>query len=150
MFRKGKLAYAPTLGFGIPRAPLAEKDGGYELRRLSGGEGFGVQPDLVSPFVDEGIIVTTKTWQEMVAWLCEHWEEDWGAPFKHGEKLVLRFAGDAKAIATALHREMDIGLAEAMDHARDGLAVARIEHASAACRAARTANATLDFDVRSR
>jgi hypothetical protein len=145
-FRRGKLDHA-ALGFGLPRAPLDEKDGGFELRRLSGGEGFGVQADLVSPFVDEGVIVATKTWQEMIAWLCEHWEHDWGMPFKDGEKLVVNFAGDAKAIATALHREMDLGLAEAMEHARGGLTVDRAERASAACRAARVANAALDFDA---
>jgi hypothetical protein len=147
MFRAGKLD-APALGFGIPRAPLvAHKDGTFELRRLSGGEGFGVQADLVSPFVDEGIIVTTKTWQDMIAWLCEHWEGDWGQSFKDGERLVVKFTGDAKAIAAALHREMDVGLMDAMNHARDGFTVGRIDEAAAVCRAARSASATLDFEA---
>jgi hypothetical protein len=150
MFRSGKRD-VPALGFGIPRAPLTGKDGGgFELRRLSGGEGFGVQADLVNPFVDAGVIVATKTWQEMIAWLCEHWEEDWGLSFKSGEKLVVKFDGDAKTIATALHREVELGLAEAMQHAREGLTVDRIARASAACRVARVAGAQLDFDSATR
>src|SRR5438874_12421865 len=109
MFRRGKLSSPQTLGFGLPRAPLHATEGGFELRRLSGGEGFGVQADLVNPFVDEGVIVRTTTWQEMIAWLCEHWQDDWGSALRNGEKLVVKFEGDTKAIATALHREMSIG-----------------------------------------
>lgn len=148
MCRRGKLVEHATLGFGIPRAPLAEKDGGFELRRLSGGEGFGVQPDLANPFVDAGVIVTTKTWQEMIAWLCEHWESDWGAAFEDDEALVVKFSGDTKAIATALHREMGLGLSDAMERARDGLRVEDARAAAAACRAARTASASVDFTIR--
>jgi hypothetical protein len=148
MFRRGKPPHAPTLGFGLPRAPLYEKDGGFELHRLSGGEGFGVQPDLVSPFVDEGIIVRTATWQEMIAWLCEHWQDDWGPAMRKGEKLVVAFRGDTKALATALHHEMSIGLTEAMAHAREGLAIDRIKTAASVCRAARLAGVAIDFDTK--
>ena len=142
--KKGKLPYA--VGFGLPRAQFVRGgDGVLELRGLSGGEGFGVQPDLVNPFVDAGVLAR-GSWQEVVAWLCEHWDfgDAWG---QTKERLHVRFSGDSRAIANALHRELQLGLAEAQTVAAQGITVVSLEKASAVCRAARTAGTQLDFDI---
>jgi hypothetical protein len=137
-----------ALGFGIPKATLAFTDGMFELRALSGGDGFGVQADLVTPFKDEGPLVRTATWQEMFAWLCESWRDDWGAPLKKNEQLRIRFSGgDAHALALALRGELGLGLTDAMTHANDGITARSVKTAAAACRAARSAGSTVDFDA---
>ena len=115
----GQLPHA--LGSGLPRAQFQRgTDGVLELRGLAGGEGFGVQADLVSPFVDAGPLVR-GTWQQIVGWLCEHWDygEVWGT---RGERLRIRFA-DQSIVAQTL------------------------DEAAAACRAARTAGAAVELDV---
>jgi hypothetical protein len=123
LVRKG-LRDSVTLGSGLPRAPLYFRDGAFELHRLSGGEGFGVQPDLVRPFVDEGLLVRAVTWQELIAWLCEHWDAaSWGEPLGRDQQLRLTFT-DGKTLVAAT-----------------------LEVAAGACRAARAANAAVDFDV---
>lgn len=120
LLAKGQLPYA--LGSGLPQATFQHgPDGVLELRGLSGGEGFGVQADLVNPFVDAGPLVR-GTWQQVVAWLCEHW--DYGPPWGHAskERLKVRFA-DKELTA--------LSLAEA----------------AAACREAHRSRAPIDFEV---
>ena len=137
-----------TLGHGLPRAPIHFRDGGFELHALSGGSGFGVQADMVEPFVDEGLVVRVATWQALMAWLCEHWDRaSWGEPLREDESLRLRFDGDRRAVGIALHRELGIGLADALKQAQAGVVAATLEVAAAACRAARAAGAAVDFDV---
>jgi len=144
LLKQGELPHA--LGFGLPRAHFQQgPDGVLELRGLAGGEGFGVQADRVNPFVDAGSLVR-GTWQEIVAWLCEHW--DYGDPWgRSNERLHVRFAGDRKALAMAIHRELQIGLTEAQKRAEQGIAVRTLEDAAAVVRVARTVGAAVDFDV---
>ena len=122
LLRQG-LRQSVTLGVGLPRAPIYFRDGAFELHALSGGEGFGVQADLVNPFVDDGVRVRAATWQELVAWLCENWDRSsWGEPLARGEALRVTFGAEQADCAT-------------------------LDDAAAACRAARAAHAALDFDV---
>jgi hypothetical protein len=144
LLAKGQLPHA--LGSGLPRAQFRQgEDAVLELRGLSGGEGFGVQADLVNPFVDSGTLVR-GTWQEVVAWLCEHWDygDAWGTS---NERLHVRFIGERRALTVALRRELQIGLTDAQRHADQGIAPVTLDELAAACRAARTAGAQVDFDV---
>ena len=138
-----------ALGYGLPRATFHQNAGVFELRGLSGGAGFGVQAELTEPFKDAGTLVQ-GTWRELVVWLCEHWDiEQYGDPWEKSGKKRLRvtFEGDVHAIGLALRHELGIGLTDAMAQARKGVAAATLAIAAGACRAARTANARIDFDV---
>jgi hypothetical protein len=86
------------------------------------------------------------TWQQVAAWLCEHWVygDPWG---NRNERLRLRFTGEPGAVTTALHRELETALVAAQTLAKEGLEVLTVEEAAAACRAARAAGAQVDFDV---
>lgn len=142
-FKKGQLPHA--LGTGVPKAQFQRgPDGKVELRGLAGGAGFGVQADLVQPFVDAGCLVR-GAWQEIVAWLCEHWT--YGDPWGRGERLHMRFAARPQALAAALERELGIGDREAQEMVERGAAPLTMAEAAAACRAARSAGAQMDFDV---
>src|SRR5258706_3394031 len=101
LLKKG-LPDSVALGFGIPKATLTNKDGTFELRGLSGGEGFGVQADLVNPFVDTGVLFQTTRWQDVIAWLCENWAEGWGDALKKGEQLRIHVEGAEAILATKL------------------------------------------------
>jgi hypothetical protein len=147
LLQQRRLDVAP-LGSGLPRALVEHRDGAFELHAMAGGEGFGVQADRVTPFVDAGVLVRAVTWQELVAWLCEHWDTGrYGDALSAGEQLRLTFSGDSKAIGIALRRELQLGLADCIGHAKDGLVAATIDVAARACRAARSANAAVDFAV---
>jgi hypothetical protein len=117
------------LGVGAPAARLERPSGRYVLHALSGGEGCGVAPGMMSPLVDRGVLAETATWEAMVVWLSEHWDRRFGEAFRERECLRLRFTGapDAGIVATSLAETVD------------------------ACRSARTAGGAITFEpVRAR
>jgi hypothetical protein len=140
---KGEVPWA--LGTGVPQAQFERgPDGVLELRGLSGGAGFGVQADMVQPFVDAGVLVRGE-WQEIIAWLCEHWS--YGEPWGSGERLHVRFAGQPHGLGAALERELAIAGGQAQEMVEQGVVLVTLEQAGAVCKAARIAGARMEFEV---